>query len=347
MPAMIALVPINDRAHEALRLPRNRYSLSDQNSHQVFDLRRIRSADSSTLATLGRNGDIVLQGSDISNTQCSIKINLEANVVIFCDESRNCSSKVYGHDAPIECGRPRKIVLCQGINYIIGIGDENDPYQFELIWYQNSSQTTIGAAEEQGFVLEEYPHLAETIDESETALVSQSETQFHTAGAQQLPDLLGSGTYGDIFKGIDPDHGRLIAAQEGIHIYKPNVELHREVAAQGFTNNFPADDPVAADADPVFANPVFINPILAGPVPADTILADPVSVDFKVVPVMHQAACQAIPQQETGRPAVTYQTAATPQPQTGDLEGIQYGKHYEGWLQNRTEQTLVFRRGRF
>ncbi|KAI0552114.1 hypothetical protein F4679DRAFT_592611 [Xylaria curta] len=345
-PAMIALVPINNRAHEALRLLRNRYLISTQNDQQVFDIGLVPSTDSGTLATLGRRGDIVLEGSDIAKTHCSIEFNLEANVVMFCNKLRHYSSIVYGRDAPMECGRPAKIVLCQGINYIIGIGDlSNDPYQFELIWYQNPPQTTIGTAEGQGFImLEENPHLTKTIDESETA--PQSQTQFHTAGAQQLPDFLEYGTYGDICKEVDLDLGRTIAAQQEMSVNEPNMEWHREVAP-GFTKTLSSDDPVFAGTDPVFANansvfagtnsvsigthpvstgtgPVFVNadPVYANPffpnplfgtVPADTILADPISIDFQALP-MHQAACQAVSHRETSRPAVSYQTTATPQP---------------------------------
>ncbi|KAI0197127.1 hypothetical protein EV127DRAFT_465754 [Xylaria flabelliformis] len=158
----------------------------------------------------------------------SFKINLKANVVMFCDESRNYTSKIFSQDASLEYVRPRKIVIYQGINYIIGIGGvSSDLYQFELIWYQYPLQTAIKRVEEQGgFVLGENSHPAETIDKLETA-----------------PDA------------------------------------------------FPADAPLA-----------------------DSVLAAPVSVDFQALPVAPRTACQAIPHQETARPAVTSQTAAIPHP---------------------------------
>ncbi|TRX89522.1 hypothetical protein FHL15_009566 [Xylaria flabelliformis] len=277
MSTSFALVPINDWAHEALTFPHNRQYLSRlENGHLVFDIGHFRSnlADtSSTLATLGRNGDIVLEGGDISKIQCSFKINLKANVVMFCDESRNYTSKVYGQYAPLEYGCPRKIVICQGINYIIGIrGVSSDLYQFELIWYQYPLQTAIERVEERGgFVLEENSHPAETMYRSETPPVSQGKTQFHTTGARQLPDLLGSGTYGEISDAIDLDLGRLKDAQEERSVDGPNVEWHRETALQGFIDTFPTEA--------IFANPLFHDALSASTVPSDPFFANPLLHD--------------------------------------------------------------------
>ncbi|KAI0865227.1 hypothetical protein F4860DRAFT_527931 [Xylaria cubensis] len=331
MSTSFALVPINDWAHSALEIPHNRPYLSRlDNGQLVFDIGRVRLnlADSSTLATLGRNGDIVLEGIDISKTQCSFEINLKANVVMFCDESRNCTSKVFGQDSPLELGRPRKVVICQGINYIIGIGGvSSDIYQFELIWYQSPLQTAIERVEEQGgFVLEENSHPTETIDKSGTAPVSQGETQCHTTGAQQLPDFLASGTYGEISDAIDLDLRRLMAAQEERSVDGPNMDWHRETVPQGFINTFPTEaifpNPLLHDAwsastvpsDPFFPNPLFHDAFPADTPLADSVLEAPVSVDFQALPVSPRTACQAIPHQETAHPAVTSQTAAIPHP---------------------------------
>ncbi|KAI0448492.1 kinase-like domain-containing protein [Xylaria acuta] len=235
--ALFALEPINDRAHEVLRSPRNkRFRSALGNGDPVLDIGHVRSksANSNTLATLGRDGDIVLEGGSISKIHCSFEINPDTNVVMFYDRSHTQTSQVYGETAfPFEYGRPRKVVVFGGINDIIGIGGvSRDLIQFRLKWYQDPIETTEKAKERRGFALEENTHLAETIDESETAPVSQRETRLHTAGARQLPirwaqmGCLGSGSYGDVYKAIDLDHGKLMAVKR-LKVSKTGVSSER------------------------------------------------------------------------------------------------------------------------
>ncbi|KAI0439398.1 kinase-like domain-containing protein [Xylaria telfairii] len=222
--ALFALLPLSDRAHEVLRSPRNKRFLSKLgNGTPVLDIGHVRSksANSSTLVTLGRDGDIVLEGGNISKTHCSFEIDPDTHVVMFYDRSHSQTCQVYGQPSyPFQYGRPRKIAVLHNLNGIIGIGGVGrDLFQFRIKWYQDTLETIEKARERGEFALDENSHLAETIDESETAPVSGRETRLHTAGALPLPirwtsiGHLGSGTFGDVHKGIDIDHGKFIAVK--------------------------------------------------------------------------------------------------------------------------------------
>lgn len=73
---------------------------------------RPRSGDSATLATLGRDGDVVVEGSNIAKIQCSFEIDLDTKVVMFYDRSNSQTSQVFGENAtPFEYGRLRRVLV--------------------------------------------------------------------------------------------------------------------------------------------------------------------------------------------------------------------------------------------
>ena len=90
--ALFSLVPLNDRAVAVLNHPDNSHLVSLVPIKQVFGIEvgfHIKSSSRYTLATLGRNGDITVEGSSISRIQCSFEIHEEFGTVILYDRSNS------------------------------------------------------------------------------------------------------------------------------------------------------------------------------------------------------------------------------------------------------------------
>jgi hypothetical protein len=133
------------------------------------------SGDNTTLATLGRNGDIVVEGSSIAKLQCSFEIDLDTRVVMFYDTSHSQTSQVSGDNAtPFEYGRPRKVVVQEKVNTIIGLGGVGrNLVQFELEWHCGLAEMTERVKNRRSAFLEENPRFARTIEETDTVLPSR------------------------------------------------------------------------------------------------------------------------------------------------------------------------------
>ncbi|KND88693.1 hypothetical protein TOPH_06734, partial [Tolypocladium ophioglossoides CBS 100239] len=99
------LYPFNNRAKSVLAHPSNEHLLAWLNRRLVLSIGHIRpiSGDSTTLATLGRNGDVIVEGYTIAKIQCSFEIDLDTKVVMFCDRSHNQTSQVL-----VRRGAPRR-----------------------------------------------------------------------------------------------------------------------------------------------------------------------------------------------------------------------------------------------
>lgn len=227
--ALFTLVPHNERAKAILELTENEVSelkggiLGLDVGHKVSG-----SGDPWTLATIGRNADIKIQGAMISRIHCAFEIHKDSKLVLFHDRSSNQSCQVYGKQQgedvfPFEPGRPRKVVITNEVNRVIGIGGEKkDLLMFKVEW--NSKVASIAGlvreiTQRAKVSLEPLSHLALTADEPATELQSLRQTRLHTAGPQRLPmrstriDCLGSGSFGWVFKEIDVDLGVLMAVK--------------------------------------------------------------------------------------------------------------------------------------
>lgn len=225
--ALFSLSPLNARARAVVVHPDNSYLTSTlPDGTLVLDIGfHVHSKSANILATLGRNGDITLQGSSIAKIQCHFEINLESNVVLLCDKSTYHTTQVYGKNAvPFEYGRPRLVVVHPELNTIIGIGGAGrNLIQFELKWHQNDKETIEKVKKRADVVLcqEQNPRTAGTKrDDAATEMPSLRETRVHTPGPQQphmryrkMGHVLGSGTFGEVHKAIDIDSGNLMAVK--------------------------------------------------------------------------------------------------------------------------------------
>lgn len=190
----------------------------------ALDIGHIRpmSGDNATLATLGRNGDVIVEGSSIAKIQCSFEIDIDTKVIMFYDRSHGQTSQVFGENAtPFEYGRLRKVVVQEKVNTIIGMGGVGrNLVQFELKWHCRPDDTMERVKDRESAHLGENPRLARTIDETDTVLPSRRETRIHTPGLQQpkmryatIGDSLGSGQFGIVYKAVNLDSGKLMAVK--------------------------------------------------------------------------------------------------------------------------------------
>jgi hypothetical protein len=221
----LSLKPYNERAHAVVAHPINDHLVSTlEDGKLVLDIGHVRSisGNTTTLAMLGRNGDVFVEGSSIAKVQCSFEVDSNTDIVMFYDRSHSLSTQVFGENAtPFEYGRPRKVVVQKDLNTIIGMGGERrNLVLFELKWHHDPVEAMEKVKNRESATLEENPRLARTIDEVDTVLPSRRETRPHTVGPRQpqmrykkIGEALGSGQFGDVYKAVDADTGRLMAVK--------------------------------------------------------------------------------------------------------------------------------------
>ena len=138
----------------------------------------IQSNTESTLATLGRNGDIVIDGGPtISHIQCGFEIETSTNNVVLYDRSTSQTTQVFGDPTmSFEQGRvPHRILVKPRLNEAFGFGNvECRHFQFRISWHE------IPMIPRPTSVLADLPWLARTLDEVPTAGISQWVTRIHT-----------------------------------------------------------------------------------------------------------------------------------------------------------------------
>ncbi|KAI0548152.1 kinase-like domain-containing protein [Xylaria curta] len=226
--SLFSLVPLNHRAIQVLNSPHNkRFVRETGNGQRVLEIGHIRSTsgNASTLATMGRDGDIILEGNTISKKQCSFEINQDTNVILFYDRSHTGTCQVYefpgSQTKPFESGRPRKVVVGSKLNRCIGLGGTHcNLYQFRLDWKETIQSTMNKVKKREGLALEENTRLADTVDESDTILPSRMETRVHNTVPSQpklrwvLIQPLGSGAFGEVHKAVNVDNGTLLAVKK-------------------------------------------------------------------------------------------------------------------------------------
>lgn len=236
---LFALKPINDRARSVVADPQNRHLVSAfvDSKSTVINVGHVRSDNGfSTLATMGRRGDIVISGSTISRIHCSFELmhkhDTDEMMVMFVDRSPAQSCEVSGEYAfPLRYNRdprvPRQVMIRKDINTVIGLGGTNrNLVMFEIIWYgtnvkiqENIKKRAIGP-------LSENPANQRTYTEDETGAPSRIMTRTHTPGLntrdgiERLPirvlrseASLGKGSFGEVFRGYNVDTGQAVAVK--------------------------------------------------------------------------------------------------------------------------------------
>lgn len=147
--AFFSLLPLNKRAKAIVEHPDNAHLVSTivDNMNNVQDGLDIgpfiTSGSRYTLATIGRTGNIKVEGQSISRIQCSFEIH-EGNMteVMLQDRSSNHSTKLFGEKAMgFEAGRPyRRVVIDQATNLVFGFGGiDCDQHKFQIVWHDRNN----------------------------------------------------------------------------------------------------------------------------------------------------------------------------------------------------------------
>lgn len=260
--ALFSLIPKSMKAKAAVDDENNSHLVSTSLKENVrsFDIGFHISGHNSTntLATLGRNDcDIYLRPSSISRTQCSFEIDdLNSGIVMLYDRSANHTTRVSG---VTESGQfqkersPRKVLVCPGFNDIISMGGiHNNLIEFRLEWLKSEEEIreliqNHHDAAQQSII---NPRMARTRDPTITTLPSAIMTPLTPDQAFQKPSnsalryykqrskLLGKGAFGEVWRVVDIDTGRIMAmkktcwksgsqAQADINRVRQEVELMR------------------------------------------------------------------------------------------------------------------------
>lgn len=175
----------------------------------VLDVGQVRSMSGAdmTLATLGRNGDVFVEGSMISKIQCSFELEGTSSFVMFYDRSHGQTSQVFGDNvAQFVSGRPRRLALPTTMDITIGMGGRQQDYvRFRLRWYVENPAEAMREMVKNGQAAtrQENPRLARTAAEADTVLPSQRQTRIHTHVPEpklryQMGEILGAGQYGSV-----------------------------------------------------------------------------------------------------------------------------------------------------
>ncbi|KAK7408922.1 hypothetical protein QQX98_008926 [Neonectria punicea] len=117
---------------------------------------------------------------------------------MFYDRSHSQTSQVFGgNTTPFEAERPRKVVVKENHNTVIGMGGHNrDLFQFRLQWHWNLDgiMKTFNRIDKRP---------KQNLPASQRPYMRYIETGF-----------LGAGSFGSVAKAIDVDSGQLMAVKK-------------------------------------------------------------------------------------------------------------------------------------
>ncbi|RMZ85097.1 hypothetical protein DV738_g76, partial [Chaetothyriales sp. CBS 135597] len=238
--AFFSLVPLNNRATAVLGHPENAHLVSSftdkKNNNSVLyglDIGPfIGSKSRYTLATIGRCGDVLVEGRGISRIHCSFELH-EGNKteVLLQDRSSNKSTKFFGETAVgFESGRAhRRVVVDESINLVLGLGGAAcDLLQFRIVWHPRDKRATDLYFDYR----EDNPRQTRTIpDEPPTVAPSRPITRIHTPGIVVIMryskrEKLGNGAFGEVWRVADVDTGNHLAVKR---VQRPTLLSHEYV----------------------------------------------------------------------------------------------------------------------
>lgn len=225
--ALFWLVPANFEARKVAEDPVNRRRVACmQNGKLAFDIGfHVQQYSQTTLVTLGRNGDIIIPGRHIRRCHCSFEIDdLATGIVRLWDQTTIKGTRVIGVNSfPFQPGLERKVVFWPGCNTKFEIcGAKQKRYEFCLDWIKETDTDIVEAIRpwlDPAMAAMEDPKVARTVvdDGDETFAPSHWPSKIHTTSPVKLRFIqrkqLGSGSYGDVYRAIDIDTGKVVAVK--------------------------------------------------------------------------------------------------------------------------------------
>lgn len=221
---LFSLKPLNDRARHVVATNRHLASISSDGRTQVLDI-GIYSPKvlGRTLATIGRaNADITVNEPTISRLQCSFEMDhLKSGVVMLYDRSCSRTTKPLGAEAiQFDPDNPRRIVVAPGVNTLVGMGGPKcDLIIFELKWRKIEDKVFKDMRSDALSGPDKHQCLVRTADEGARSSPAQhaiavraTKKPIRYVIRRHTP--VGSGAFGDVFKAIDVDCGKLFALKE-------------------------------------------------------------------------------------------------------------------------------------
>ena len=223
--SVFSLIPLNDRAKAVVEHPNNVHLLSVVNVdnplapglHYGLNVgSHIRSRSKSTLASLGRNADIYVPGSDISRIHCAFEVHETSGGIMLQDYSSRRNTRIEGTDAlSFDPWLPlRRILVAPKLNPQFSFGGRNEKaVSFYIHWHQSESVISTSLQHRTDASCD-----ALTVDDNDTAPPSRAVTRIHTPGCQTRirwweKSHLGHGSFGRVCSALNVDSGEQFAVK--------------------------------------------------------------------------------------------------------------------------------------
>ena len=195
------------------------------------------------IVEVGKNADLVMPGSNISQVHFSFEVHPESRHIMFLDRSRLHSTKIKPDGFRVD-GNFRQIVLQPKTEYEIRAGGEKvDQFVFHLKGLKEANDL-LQEVEKESQMVEargQNPRWARTVEDAPIDLPTWYNTRLHTpamSAVQRTIDVgrLGKGAFGEVRKAVDRDSGCFIAVKKielpprvGFAASNEEVLLRREV----------------------------------------------------------------------------------------------------------------------
>ncbi|UNI23040.1 hypothetical protein JDV02_008883 [Purpureocillium takamizusanense] len=220
--ALFSLVSKTEAAKEVVAHPGNRHLVWKRDKGDLaLAIGHVRSTvNSDTLASIGRNADVLIHSGTISQVQCAFEFEAKTGHIVLYDRSRLQTTQVFGKRCAPFTRESRSMVIAGGDDIQLGFGGvDSSVYLFELLWH--ATQADITARVANPVRLRDNPRLALTADEIDlgpTRLETPRhgmQTRIHVPVTRrpnyQTVALIGEGAFGRVHQAMDKDQGVMIA----------------------------------------------------------------------------------------------------------------------------------------
>ncbi len=235
--ALFCLIPLNALAEDIVKDPRNSPRVALNGNVLAFDVGfHVNPKRRHTLLTIGRDqhDDIKVRAKSVSFRHLSFEIDdLATGIVRLWDRSSDKTTHIIDDTQPgstrsskvsymsFRPGFDRRIVVRPNFNQKFEFGNEGrECFEFRLDWIKKSDFAVIHAINNRQANPEDSQSARTAIHDSDDevnirACNSRNDSRIATPGRQKLryieEEFMGSGGFGQVYRAIDVDGGKLIA----------------------------------------------------------------------------------------------------------------------------------------